>query len=461
MEETRLKLIALLMGDLPPADAAKLEARIAGDERLQQQHSVLRRTIGLVRAVPSEDASEALVSRLLLAADTVPIDVHAEPVVVEDDNVIRVNWLLHRVLPRVAAVAAIIFIFGLGVSLTPTGLPDDVAEVTDGGVRDVVLDGEPVESRVGETRRIKFATGEVLLGGASTVRVYRKGEFQPPTIEVERGRAVITAATAGLTVHVADRSVTLEEGGMLSVSYDRAYANISLDRSVVEVQRMRIGEVAALAQEAYGVKLDAGAVPPAVRDNRVTFYGSNLSADEFLDSFVEAAAGFGIKLDETRRYLAYQPLPGRIQANDEWQLEVALLKGRAAVEAPGHTERMDAGSANFVSVSSAGTQRSERAGRDELNRQVVWAAGTSGELATHLLDVRASDAGLPDGTVIHSDRLVLFGEIGKRIYKLGASEFDYVLPGGRKGRVVQLTSSGAVFEVQGEFVREFVPFSEQ
>jgi hypothetical protein len=51
----------------------------------------------------------------------------------------------------------------------------------------------------------------------------------------------------------------------------------------------------------------------------------------------------------------------------------------------------------------------------------------------------------------------------ERIFVLDGPDFTFPLPGGRKGRLVGLLSSGAEFEVQKdegkEIVRVFVPFS--
>jgi hypothetical protein len=449
MEDTRQKLIAWALGDLSPEEFRALVPKLAADDDLQRQRDQIERTISVLRAMPSDDASDALVQRVLAAA--------AEP---EQAEVIQLGWFM-RALPRMAAAACIIFVFGLGVWITPSGLVDTVGEVTDGGIREEVLDSGIVESRVGETRLLKFATAEVLLDGASTVSVHRTGEFTPPLLRVERGRVVVTATSAGMVVDVADRSVQVEKGGMLAVNYDRAYANIAADGSVVEIQRMQIGDVAALAEEAYDIKLNAAGVPQGVRDIRVTFYGSDLNADKFIDSFMEATAVYGLKLDATRQYLSYKDgTSGPIKENDEWQLDIALLQGKAAIDQGGKRIALD-NTTNFVSVSAAGKDRAERFNAEDLNKQVVWAAGADGALGERVRDVRQSTEDLPAGTVIHSDKMVLFGDMGKRIFKLGASEYDYILPGGRKGRVVQLTTSGAVFEVKGEFVREFVPFGEQ
>ena len=449
MEDTRQKLIAWALGDLSPEEFRALVPKLAADDDLQRQREQIDRTISILRAMPADDASDDLVQRVFAAAN--------EP----EHEIIQLSWF-QRALPRVAAAAAIIFVFGLGVWITPGDLKDSVGYYTDGAVLGVVLDGEPVESRVGETRSLQFASGEVLLDGASTVRVHRTGEFSAPLIDVERGRVVVTATSADMQVNVGDRTVQLEKGAMLAVNYDRAYANIAADGSFVEMQRMKIGDVASMAEQAYGIKLNTSGVPQGVRDIRVTFYGSDLNADKFIDSFMEATAVYGLKLDSTRRNLSYKDgTSGPIQQNDEWQLDLALLQGNASVDKGGSVTRLD-DTKNFVSVSAGGEQRTDHSNREDLNKQVVWAAGTDTAVAEfQRLYARPSAETLPGGTVIHADKMVLFGDMGKRIYKLGASEYDYVLPGGRKGRVVQLTSSGAVFEVKGEFVREYVPFGEQ
>src|SRR5690606_34514718 len=149
---------------------------------------------------------------------------------------------------------------------------------------------------------------------------------------------------------------------------------------------------------------------------------------------------------------------------EEWQLNIALLEGSASLRAGAETLQL-AGrtpeAPNFVSVSAAAATDARTLDAEALSEQVVWAAGAEGAPIRHLRDVRQSNETLPSRTVIHTDTLVLNGEQGRRIFKLGGPEFDFPLPGGRKGRLVQLTSSGAAFEVEGELVREFVPFGQQ
>ncbi|MCB9895049.1 MAG: hypothetical protein H6839_11415 [Planctomycetes bacterium] len=470
MDETREKLIAWMIGDLSAEESRPFEARLAADAALQQQRNQLERTLAAVRAVPAEDVSDRAFARLMAAAaEVVPESAdpaEAEIIAVEDtpDNVIRINFLLRTVLPRVAAVAVIVFIFGLGVWITPGSLRPTVAGVYDEHGMAMVVDGDLVESRVGEPRRLTFATGEVLLDGATAVRVHATGPYSAPAFDVERGRVVVTASATPVSLNVGGRSVQLGKGSMLAVDFDHAYANIAADGSIVEVQRMPIGDVADLAESAYGVKLYAGGVPESVRNTRVSFYGSNLDAEAFIDSFVESASRFGITIDDTRRHLSYEPRSGRVEPNEEWKLDIAVLQGAASVSEAGHILPLGGkGLPNFVSFNASEPTRAEvgSLGNEDLNRQVVWAAGAEGPLGERLRDVKPSSEPLPDGSVIHTDSLVLNGEGGKRIFKLGGPDFDFPLAGGRHGRLVQLTNSGAVFEVQGEIVREFMPFGQK
>lgn len=468
--DTREKLIAWMLGDLSAEESRPLEARLATEAELQRQRSVLEGTLRAARAVPPADVSQAALQRLFSAAaliDPEPEEAPAAPTAHQDADIhvgelIRIDFM-RGVLPRVAAVAVIAFVLGLGVWLTPGELQPTVATVRDDNGLHVVLDGELVEARVGETRRVTFATGEVLLDGASSVRVRSTGAHTAPAFEVVRGRVVVTAAATPLELKVADRDVRLDKGAVLAVDYDRAYANIADNGSVVEVQRVPIGEVAALAEKAYGIKLDVGGIPENVRKYRVSFYGSGLDADAFVDSFIESASRFGITLDDSRRYLGYQSRTGTAPL-EEWQLDIALLEGSASLRAGAETLQL-AGrtleAPNFVSVSAAAATDARTLDAEALSEQVVWAAGAEGAPSRHLRDVRQSNETLPSRTVIHTDTLVLNGEQGRRIFKLGGPEFDFPLPGGRKGRLVQLTSSGAAFEVEGELVREFVPFGQQ
>ena len=465
MNERREKLIALVLGDLPGDDARAddahaIEAQLATDADLQAQNNLVENTLAVLRAVPVEDASDEAVQRLIRAASELEHPAE-DPVEGVADNVIRVNFRLRSALPRIAAVAVIAFMLGVAVMFTPRiDLPAEVARV-DGTS---VIDGALIESRPGSTRTIRFPTGEVLLDGASAVRVHSTGKHTPPRFEVERGRMVLTARGHGINVGVAGNEVHVDEGGMLAVSYDRAYANIASDGSLVEVQRMPIDEVAKLAEQSYGLKLDLSDVPENIRRMRVTFYGSELSKDDFLDSFVEAAMQFGVKFAGDRETLTYESRGGRIVPNEEWALEIAVLEGRAQVTGREEvvTLQSTAMAQNVLAVNASHPVRlaARSLAVSELNEAVVWAAAAGSGLDGRLDNVRPSDETLPGGTVIHSDALVLNGEMGKRIFKLDGPDFDFPLPGGRKGRVVQLLNNGALFEVQGEIVREFVPFNQ-
>lgn len=457
MDERREKLISMLLGDEPVQPGMQQDA----------EYAQLRLVLAALKADPREDVSDAAVARLLLVAadldthsDTPISDPEGELVdeVVHDvaDNLIRVNFSLRRALPRIAAVAVIALILGVAVAYTPRGsLAPEVARV-DGTA---VIDGDLIEARAGAPRTITFATGEVLLDGASAVRLYDTGRYSPPRIEVERGRMVLTARSHDVRVAVAGNDIQLAEGGMLAVSYDRAYASIKGDGSLVEVQRMPIEEVAALAGEVYGLQLDLGEVPENIRRQRVTFFGNDLGRAEFLDSFVQAAAGFGIRLAGEK--LTYTGA-SRVTPNEEWALEIAVLDGSARVTGAGTVTALRPADTNVLALSAAQPTepRARRLESPELLETVVWAAAAGRKLGGRLDNVRPSAETLPGGSVILSDALVLNGEMGQRIFRLDGPEFDFPLPGGRKGRVVQLLNNGALFEVQGEVVREFVPFGQ-
>lgn len=470
MDERREKLIALLLGDLPGDDARDLEAKLATDADLQDQRRQLEGTLLAVRSIPAEDASESAVQSLLQAAAELELSVQElpgetlEPEVVGEvaaepqGKVIRVNFLMRAVLPRVAAVALIVFILGVAVMFIPRVDMRTVPAYVDGAA---VVDGSLVESRAGDTRTITFPTGEVLLDGASAVRVHSTGKYSPPRFEVERGRMVLTASGHAVNVAVAGNEVQVEQGGMLAVSYDRAYANIANDGSLVEIQRMPIEEVAVLAERAYGLKLDLSAIDASIKRKRVTFYGSGLSNDEFLDSFVEAARKHGVQFGADRNTLTYKT-SSRVFPNEEWALEIAVLEGSAKMIGGKATVSLKPADFNLVSLNAEQPTRLETRTLEanELNDTVVWAAAAGHELGGRLKNVRPSDETLPGGTVIFSDSLVLNGDMGRRIFKLDGPDFDFPLPGGRKGRVVQLMGNGALFEVKGEVVREFVPFGQ-
>jgi hypothetical protein len=469
MDDVRDKLIALALDDLSPREASVVGARMSEDPDLQREHAQLVYTLTALRSVPSDDIREEAIERLLGTVSEIGAESH-DPVPVADEPdpapAGRLINLDYRFFMRAAAVAAVAFVLGAGIMFTPdVELAPTVARVSGPDGYSFVLDGELVEARAGSPRTITFPTGEVLLDGASGVRVIGTGRHTPPRLEVERGRMMLNASRHDMSVSVAGTEVLVERGGMLAVSYDRAYANIAPDGSLVEVQRMPIADVAAMAEAAYGFELDISRVPDAIARQRVTFYGAGLSRDEFLDSFVEAASQFGVKLSDDRATLQYEKRGGRVVPNEAWALEIAVLEGSAHVRGPeGEVSLQQQDEAPNVVVLNA-AQPNQLQPRTleprDLNDAVVWVAAAGRRLGGRLDDVRPSAETLPGGSVIHSDTLVLNGEMGRRIFRLDGPEFDFPLPGGRKGRLVQLLNNGALFEVEGEVVREFVPFGKQ
>lgn len=465
--DTRHKLIAHILGDLDRDEGAALERELDDNAGLREEHTRLQRQVRVMRLLPEDDAPDEVVNRLVAkvaggnleesTAGHTPDDASNDT----EAPVIPMPRLTAASFARVAALFVIAFLFGLAVYVTPTGPEETIAEVTDdSGLVTHVKGAELVEARMGTPRTLRFAAGEVHLDGGSAVSLITEEDSVAPRVMVDRGRVIVSAKAKALRINVAGNDVELDRGGVLAIDYDVAFANLASDGSFVEVQRMPIHEVARLALDTYGIELNAGALPENVRNFRVTFYGNNLDEREFVESFVDSAARFGVRLDSDGRHLKYEPRSGRIESSNPWALDIAVLEGNAHVRGEAGDVRLagESGMPNYVSLTPAdpGARDIKSLNGDEMDRAVVWATGF-GEGYTR---TEISSEPLPRRAVIHTDKLVLRGDQGNRIFVLDGPEFDFPLPGGRMGRLVQTTASGAEFEVKEQDQRVWVPFSQ-
>lgn len=448
MDAKREQLIALLLGDLSPDEAPAVEARIAGDVTMQAQRDSLERQVTAIRNLPDDDIPQVAVDRVLAAAR----NFHSEPEAVQLARVITLRAFVNVYLPRVAAAALFVLMVGYAVHYLPAGPEPSVATViaADGNGW-AVTDGELIEARIGAPLRVRFATGEVLLDGGAAVRVSGHGQHQAPQFEVDRGRVVVDAAHAPVQVSAAGRRVELERGSVVALDFDREHARIIEGGAVVEIQRTSIADVVPLANEAFGMHIDDSLLPEAVKRCRVTFFGTSLGKREFAESFVQAASVYGVRLSGNR--LLYEAGTTRRVDDTEHDtlLTMTLLQGDAAVS----LAMVRAPLTGTVAFTSDGALPAV----DRPERTFVWARGMGNSVVdAKLRDVSTGEATLPAGSVIHPDRLVL-PQGAERVFVLHGPDFNFPLPGGRKGRLVGLLSSGAEFELEGTVTRVFVPHS--
>jgi hypothetical protein len=453
-QSAEARLAALLLGDLPAADALKLQAEVAQDAQLQKARGNVEGLLGIMRADPQADVSPGALKSLFDKSR----DMMAEPEVAQQADLIRISELIRVYLPRVAAVAVVVFTFGMLVTKLPEGPVPTVGTVVDEDGKQFIRAGELVEARMGSPRRVTFNTGEVLLDGGTALRVSGGTGFTTPSISLERGRVAIDARSRDFSVSVAGRNVHVGKGGLATIELDVPYAHIDRAGAVVEIRRTTVKEVAELAKRTWGVDLYAGGLPQMIQEQRVSFYGVGLDSADFVQSFVAAASRFGVRLGNDGQSLEYRQASGSFDMESEQVLRIATVRGDARVQDSAGELALSELSQNVVEFRT-GTEAAPRNLEPErLGQMLVWAGGLGNEsVATHLPGVNTSDEQLPQGSVIYTDKLVLHGE-EDRVYVLNGPEFNFPLPGGRMGRLVGLMSSGAEFEVEGETAREFVPF---
>lgn len=464
------RLIDFALGELDPATEAALLAEMERDPALREQAERVRRNVLLVRAVPANDISDAALHRLFAAVrDFAGAGVQAPGGGAESTHEAAILPMGDRMWRYVSRAAAALLIAGtvvFGLSQMPEGPAPSVARVIDDGGSSWVHDGDVVESGIGGRRVVRFGTGELLLDGASAVRLTRSGEFAPPTVEVLRGRAVVTAHTAALQVGVAENRLDLLPGATVALDYALPYQSVSADGRVVVVQRQTVAETAALGEKTYGIRIDTSALDKEVLSRRLSFFGNDMSPEAFVASMVESARRYGVgevPLNQRDVKLVYRGAPDRADGLDASVLNIALLAGNATVSRENETIALAAGGSNSLEASSTRGIGTEQRSQDHIARMVVWAGGLGNAAVDgKLRNVAARGGHLPHGTVIHTDRLVLRKadpSEPERVFLLGGPEFTFPLPGDRKGRLVGLMSTGAEFEVQGETKREFIPLS--
>lgn len=459
------RLLDYALGESTPAETQEIRNLLERDPELREETARMRYVIDAVRDVPVADVSEEALQRMFSSArETVPAMAEVDDAADEIAPVIHARFGFWSYATRIAAALLIAAAVIFGLSQMPSGPGAPIAKVVDGEHSYWVHNGDTVESGIGSRPTISFATGSVLLDGASAVRVVSDGSLAPVRIDIDRGRAVATATSAGIEVRLAEQTLSVEPGATVALEYERPFNRVSPDGREVEVQRLTLVEAAKLGSGTYGVNIDASGLPAEVAKRRISFTGADMNAEAFVASLVEAASRFGVNeaRDGKKVSLVYGSATERNEGLDEAAVSIAMLQGSATLTRAGAETRLRADKTdNAYGVTTSQGAMVENRSSDAMARMVVWAGGAgNAAIESHLRDVAVRTGRLPQGSVIHTDRLVLHKAEGpERVFLLGGPEFTFPLPQGRMGRVVGLMSSGAEFEVEGEIQREFIPLS--
>ena len=120
--EMETELTAYLDGELTPADASAVRAHLAGCERCRSTETLLRRTLGTLRALPDFEPSPDLRRRVLARLEQAPAPWRERLAAL-----LRPAVLVPSAAGLLAAGVVTALLWGPGGTALPPGLQDTVA----------------------------------------------------------------------------------------------------------------------------------------------------------------------------------------------------------------------------------------------------------------------------------------------------------------------------------------------
>ncbi|MCC6574684.1 MAG: hypothetical protein IT462_12955 [Planctomycetes bacterium] len=464
--EALVQLPSYLVGDLSPKEAAILEGHLdVNPEAKEAKEKMARQLTPLINLQAPEVGEVALNQLFAKAKVEIP---KLEPQPVRDFFYMVAQPSVARFIARAAAVviAAVAITMIAGKVLSPDSSIVGQMMALDGRVMQI-REGETVEARQGTPLTLRLPEGTVQLDGSSSVRVRRSAGAS--AVEIQRGRVIVDAATRGMTVSLQTHTFNVEARSVGAFELDTAYEKIQGGGTVIELQRQPLSRVARIGEDLYGVNLNTSRLPAEVANRRISIYGAGLGQKEFISSFKNAAQRYGVVFNAADKGfdLAYQAGAAADEMDQqESVLSVASVQGVVSYSRgtlANVTLKLESEKGNFARIIDGEALPAHR--DDMVQHMVVWATRNdlggnfkANDSVKNFGKVYTVGGALPVGSVISSDHLqvpVTGGE--PRIYKLGGSEYNYPVGGGKFGKVVSLTSGGVELEVKGETGRVYMP----
>lgn len=118
------ELVAYLDGELDPAAAARVDARLAADPELRRKAAALRKSFALLDYLPKPEPSPTFVTRTLDRLPTAPTVVGSGAQAVTASRPDRARWWAAGTVAAAGLAAAVGYLLAALVGHTPAGSPD-------------------------------------------------------------------------------------------------------------------------------------------------------------------------------------------------------------------------------------------------------------------------------------------------------------------------------------------------
>lgn len=463
--EAKIQLPSYLIGDLSPKEAAMLEGHLDVDpEAKAAKESMSRQLLPLIN-LQAPEVSPAALDKLFVDARR-----ELEKPVYQAST----GWLeIRSIALRVAAVLVVGAVLGWGIyGLTPTSAVGG-SMMLPTGVSSVFRYGDVIETSQGVpmTVDIKATESSIAMDGSAAIKINRTGK--EVVVEVLRGRVIVSAGKEAQLVDCGGGKINVNKRSVAAIEFDTPFKRIVGNGAVVELQRQTITDVARVAEQLYGGRIETSGLNDRVAKRRISLYGVGLRKEEFLAAFKSSSEQFGVTFqpDGKNYKLVYKETAGGSADESENVLRVAPLQGTLTYKAEGHeakelSERTDAAAVVENGVYQGFT--AQQGGFMKAQRIVVWAGRT--DLPFFKLDETVSNyiamgqsggkvvvaSALPAGTVITADGLRFKSGAVVRI----GEKFKLDQPGTPSGTLLGVMSSGIeVAKGDDANTRYFVPVS--
>jgi len=464
--EAKVQLPSYLIGDLSPKEAAMLEGHLDVDPEAKAAKESMSRQLLPVMNLQAPEVSEAALNKLFVDARR-----ELEKPVYQAST----SWLeIRSVVLRVAAVLVVGAMLGLLIyGITPTSAVGGTM-LLDTGITSVWRYGDVIETSQGVpmTVEVKGTEARIALDGSAAVKITKSG--QEVVVEILRGRAIVSAGnTEGQLVKCDNSTITVDKSSVAAIEFDTPFKRIVGKGAVVELQRQTINDVARVAEQLYGGRIETTGLNDRVAKRRISLYGVGLRKEEFFAAFKSSVEQYGVTFQqEGKNYkLVYKETAGDSADESESVLKVAPLAGTLTYKTEGHSAETLSERTTAAAVVQNGIYKgfsAQDGGYMKAQRMVVWAGRT--DMPYFKLDSNVSTyiamgqsggkvvvaSALPTGTVITENGLRF--KSGALI-KVGET-IEIPLPGAKSGKLLGVMNSGIeVAKGDDANTRYFVPVS--